>query len=184
MNTEQNQRHTVRKGFTFIEVIIYIAIVVIMLSALIPFAWNVIGLGVKSNTQQEVYTQTRFVSERLKYEIRNSNGIDNPSDFDVDLVSDTSKKVSLSQVDSHESVVFSVLDGKVLMKRGSSDAVALQSNDTKVTQLVFTNYSSDDGTTKNISFTMTIEANYPYAGGRQEYQERVTLESGSEMRNN
>lgn len=173
-----------KKGFTFVEVILYIAILTIVLGAIVPFAWNAIGLGVKSNTEQEVYTAARYLSERLKYEIRNADGIDASSDFDTNLVSDASKELSLSQVGSSSSTVFSVSDGRVFVSQGGGDPVVLQSNDTKVTDLTFTDYSSDDGKTKNIGFTLTVEANYPNAGMRQEYQESVTLESGAEIRNN
>src|SRR3989344_7372816 len=63
------------KGFTLIELILYMALVSIVLTAIVPFAWNIIGGGVKSSAQQEVFSQARFVSERIKYEIRNASGI-------------------------------------------------------------------------------------------------------------
>ena len=57
-------------GFTFIELILYVAIVTIILSALVPFAWSAIETGVKSAVKQEVNANARYLSERIKYEIR------------------------------------------------------------------------------------------------------------------
>ena len=64
-----------QSGFTFIEIILYFALVAIVMSAIIPFAWNVIGGSVKSSIQQEVFANARYVSEIIKYEVRNSTGI-------------------------------------------------------------------------------------------------------------
>src|SRR4051812_5118004 len=53
-------------GFTLIELILYIVLLTMMLTTLIPFAWNVIEGGVKVSVEQEVYSQARYVSERIK----------------------------------------------------------------------------------------------------------------------
>src|SRR3990167_11538866 len=62
-------------GFTLIELILYVALITIILSAIVPFAWNTVQTGVKSAVQQEVNANARYISERIKYEIRNSTGI-------------------------------------------------------------------------------------------------------------
>ena len=51
-------------GFTYIEMIIYLGIVTLMMTALIPFAWNAIEGGAKSATQREVYSQGNYISEQ------------------------------------------------------------------------------------------------------------------------
>lgn len=170
-------------GFTFIEVILYVAIVAIVVSTLVPFAWNVIQSGVKSTTEQEVYSAGRFVSERLKLEIRNALDINTPdSNFDVNLGSNPLLKLSLRATAPDDPTLISVSSGKIVIKQGVNPAVELNSTDTQVTNLTFTNYSSADNKTKNIDFILTLVANYP--GGGQEYQETVTLRSGAEIRNN
>ncbi len=73
------------KGFTFIELILYVAIVAIMMTALIPFAWNAIEGGVKSATEQEVFSQARYVSERIKYEVRNASSINSVTATQISL---------------------------------------------------------------------------------------------------
>lgn len=171
------------RGFTFIEVVLYIALVLIILGAIVPFAWNAVNLGVKSGTEQELYSTARFVSERLKHEIRNANGVGSGSDFGTDFASDNSAVLRLSQSGTSEDVAVSVSEGRIRVSRGGSANEFLQPADTRVESLVFSDLSSGDGATKNISFSLTVASNYPNAGSRQEYQGSVTIKSGAEMRN-
>lgn len=84
------------RGFTFIELILYVSIVTIILTAVIPFAWAIITSRTKSSTEQEVFSQARYVSERLKYEIRNAYGIDPASSFGVNLANNSSQILRLT----------------------------------------------------------------------------------------
>lgn len=169
-------------GFTLVELILYISIVTIMLSALIPFAWNIIQTSVKSSTQEEVSSAGRYLSERLKYEIRNANDLDTAnSDFDVNLASNPSAKITLLDT-TDTPLVFSVLNGTVGLTRGIWFPVTLNSSNTQVTNLTFTNYTSSDNKTKNIGFTITLTTGT--SGQRSEYQATMQLRGNSEIRSN
>lgn len=165
-------------GFTFLELLIYIAIVTVVLSSLVQFAWSVIGNGIKSNTEQEVYAAARYVSERIKYEIRNANGINTGTS----VFGTNPGTLSLIQDAPNDPTIINVVGGKVQIKRGAATAVNLHSNDTIVTDLTFTNYTSVDNKTKHIAFTITIQSNY--GSVRQEYQETISLRSSAEIRSN
>lgn len=172
-----------QRGFTLIELILYVAIIALVIGALVPFAWNVIGTQAKSNTQQEVSSQARYLSERLKYEIRNAKGINTgTSQFDVNLVSNSSQQLSLVKDSPHDPTVINVVNGKVMIKQGSSAAVALHSADTRITNLVFSNYSSAGNLSENIQFTLTIEDSLPSA--RQEFIETINIQGSAEVRTN
>lgn len=160
------------KGFTFIELILYVSIVTIMLTAIVPFGWSTVTSGVKSSVQQEVYTQARFVSEKLKQEIRQASGITivNPN------------SISLTNFSPDTTTVIDLISQKVRINKNGTVAVNLNSDDTNVTSLVFTNFSSLDQKTKHIGFTFTIASNY--SGQRQEYNETVTLQGSAEVRSN
>jgi len=163
------------QGFTLIELVLYIAIVAIMMTALIPFAWNTIEGGVKSSTQQEVFSQARYSSEYIKYIIRSASGINSVSPTQISLTTANS---------GTNPTLISLSSGNITLKQGLSSAVNLNSIDTKVSSLVFTNYSSADNKTKNIQFVLTVAANYPNAGLRQEYNTSTTIESDAEIRSN
>lgn len=161
-----------KSGFTLIELILYVGIVSIVLTALIPFAWNLIEGGVKSSTDQEVYSQGRYASEAIKYEIRNANSLSSFSSSSITLIDS-----------SGNNVIITSSAGKITLKRGAANAVNLNSNDTSVTGLIFTNYTSADNKTKNIQFTFTIDD--AFASSRTDYQApAINIEGDGEIRSN
>jgi prepilin-type N-terminal cleavage/methylation domain-containing protein len=163
-----------RRGFTFIELILYLAIVSIVLGALVPFAFTVIGSGVKSSTQQEVFSSARFISERIKYEIRNATGINSVSATSLSLATATG---------STNPTVIDLSGGNIRIKQGVSTAVNLNSANTTVPSLSFVNFTSGDNKTKHVQFTFTLNANFN-STVRQEYQETMTVEGSAEVRSN
>src|SRR5579872_4849428 len=163
----------IQDGFTLIELILYIGIVTIMMSALIPFAWNIIEEGVKNSTKQEIFTQGQYVADRITYEIRNASGIN----------SVVSNQISLSTATpATNPTLISLNAGAINLQQGSASPIALNSKNTTVQSLTFTNYTSSDNKTKNIQFVFTIAANYSGAGSRQEYTGSVTMEGSAEVR--
>lgn len=171
------------KGFTLIEVLLYIAIVTVIMSAMMLFAWNVIILGAKNNSQQELYAQARIISERINFEIRNANDINIASStFDVDLISNPSHQLSLATDAPNNPTLFQVVSGILHIKKGVAGSTALHSNSIVVTSLIFTNYSSIDGKTKHCGYEMTVSRTSSSAA--QQYQGTVTLKSSAEVRSN
>lgn len=160
-------------GFSFIELILYVAIVSIVLLAVVPFTWNSIQSGVKSMVQQEVNGNARFVLERIKYEIRNASGIN--------AVSTTSISLATTNVATNPTII-DLSAGKVRIKQGTGAVTNLNSANTNVNSLTFANFTSGDNKTKHVQISLTMAANF--AAGRQEYQDSVTLESSAEVRSN
>jgi Tfp pilus assembly protein FimT len=164
-----------QSGFTFIELILYVAILTGMLVTLIPFAWNIIGGGVKSATEQEVFDNARYISQRLKYEIRNATGINSVSSTQISLSTATS---------ATNPTIISSSSGMLTIKQGVGAPIALNSQNASISAFTFTNYTSVSNATKHIQFVFTIVANYPGAGQRQEYKESTTVEGSAEVRSN
>lgn len=162
-----------QKGFTLIELILYMAIVAFILGSLVTFAWNIIGTQAKSATEQEVFSSARYVSERIKYEIRDASGINSVTPTSISLA---------NSVVSKNPTVIDLSGGKVRIKYGASGVVNLNSTDTNVSSLVFTNYTSGDNKTKNIQFTFTLQSNY--STSRQEYIETTSIRGDAEVRSN
>jgi len=169
------RKRNLQKGVTLLETILYIGIVTIFLSAIIPFAWNIIQGGAKNSTQQEVFTQGQYVADRITYEIRNASDINSVSPTQISLATATP---------GTNPTIISLNAGVINMQQGVASPVALNSANTKVTSLNFTNYSSLDGKTQNIQFVFTMSANYVGAGTRQEYNGSVTMEGSAEVRSN
>ncbi|HSW96876.1 MAG TPA: prepilin-type N-terminal cleavage/methylation domain-containing protein [Candidatus Saccharimonadales bacterium] len=166
---------TTQKGITLIETIIYIAIVSLIMTSLIPFAWNVIEGGVKSSTEQEVFDNARFISEQIKYQIRNATGINSVS----------STQISLATANSATNpTIIGVSGTNLTMQQGAGSALNLNSQNATVSGVTFMTYTSGDNKTKNIQFVFTVNANYSGSGSRQELNESTTIEGDAEVRSN
>ncbi|MEI6326750.1 MAG: prepilin-type N-terminal cleavage/methylation domain-containing protein [Candidatus Roizmanbacteria bacterium] len=161
------------KGFTFIELVLYLAIVTTVMGALVLFAWRIIGSGAKSATEQEVFSAARYASERIKYEIRNASGVNSVASNSISLASTNG---------AQNPTVIDLSGGKIRVKYGASAAININSTDTNVSSLTFTNYSSLDNKTKNIQFSFTLDSNYNTVA--QEYVESTSIRGDAELRSN
>lgn len=164
------------KGFTLIEMILYIAIVSILLTGLVYFTWDLIYGRVKSYTEQEVNQNIRFASSRIVYELKSAQAINTPS-------TGTSNTLSLSMSDSARNpTVFDIVGGRLRIGYGNtgncpvSNPCYLTSNKVSVSNLNFTNLQQGDST--NIKFTITVSS----SGDRQELNKSETFESAVELR--
>lgn len=168
------------KGFTFIEIILYISLVTLIMSALIPYAWNVIEGAAKSSVEQEVYSNATYVSERIKYEIRNAADICQPVQTTTLTLLEAA---GASCAVATNTTVISLASNNVMISQNGAAAVQLNSSKTQITSLTFTNYTSGDNKTKHIGFTFTMQALY---GGstRQEYKESISMEGSAELTSN
>lgn len=160
-------------GFTLLELILYISIVTIIMAALIPFAWNVITSGTKSTTQQHIFSQARFVSERIKWEIRNAT--------DINFVNATSISLATS-IPATNPTVIDLSGGQIRITQGVGSPIPLLANNTLADSLVFTNLTSNDNNSKHIQYSFTLKSDYSSAG--HEYQETTSVRSSAELRTN
>ncbi len=161
-------------GFTFVEAILYVAIISILLTALIPFTWNIIEGASKSAVQEEVSSQARLISERIKYEIRNAVDITSVSSSTLTLC-ENSANCSLA---ANQTVIIFAGNG-VTINQANAGAISLDSNDVTITNGSFTNNSSGS-TTKNVSFVFTVGESL---SSRNEFKESETIQSSAEVRN-
>lgn len=175
---------TNKLGVSFIEIILYLAIVAITSTSLISYAWTVVGVRTKSSIQEEVSASARYLSERIKYEIRNANDIDAAqSNFGVNLAQTPGSKLTLRTGAPNDPTTLDVVNGQARLNQGPlPNPITLNSNVTNLTNLTFSNYTSLDFKTKHLGFTLTIQSRT--TSPRQEFNSSLTLESSTELRSN
>ena len=161
-------------GFTLIELILYVALVTMLLLTVVPFAWNVIEGGVKLGVEQEVYSQARYVSERIKKEIREGSAINSCTSTVLSIANPTA---------SLNPTVFTYTGGstdQLTIRQGTGAIIRIHSTDTLMTAFSCTNYTGAG--TDNVRVNFTLNANY--AGStRNEYDEAVVMQVTAETRN-
>jgi len=146
---------SMKQGFTFIETILYVAVIAIMMTALIPFVGNLLINSSKSMAQQEVSSNARIVSEKIKYEIRKATAFTVPA----------SNQLSLNS----GATVITLSSGQVTI-----NSVPINSADTIVSNLIFENL------TTGVRYSFTIGSNF--GGTRSEYQSSMFIEGSAQIR--
>lgn len=172
-----------QRGFTLIEMLLYVAVAGIVLTSLVGFGWNMIGIGAKNGTHHDAVSNARLASEKLTFFIREATDIDTAnSNFGVNLASVSGSKVTLRGVAPNDPIVFDVSSGTLRVTLGASAPIALVSDNISVSSLVFANASSLDGKSKNVGFTLQLGTTS--GSGRFEYASSTALRSSAEIRSN
>lgn len=165
------------RGFTLIEMILYVAIVSIFLGGVVQLAWNALYGRVKTQSVQRVQSTARFIGKRLMYEIRNASGI----------VSVSASSLCLSSADPARNPTRIYLVGDTIRLGWGGGDMTCQTTTVDVplsgfsgvrSTLVFTNVSS--ALTRHVQFTYTVSSSA--VSGRQEYAAAATYEGSAEVR--
>lgn len=133
------------KGFTMIEMILYIALVSIFVTGAILFVWDVIYGREKAYNQQIVDLNAKTTVARLAYEIRRAKSITTAVGSNLVLVDESGATTTVSMV-----------SGAVEITSGGLGPYKLTSNDVSVTGLTFSDLSSADLLSKNVSVSLSL----------------------------
>lgn len=169
------------KGFTFIELIIYVLLITIFVGGIVMFGWDILYGRIKLNVQQAVSENIRFAIKRITYEIKNAS----------DINSVNTSAISLANTDSARNpTIIDIANNRLRIGYGSggpcptTNPCYLTDNNVHVTNLTFQNLSTGQGlnTTKNIYFTITVEGSS--TGTKHVWLKSKTLQSTAEIRSN
>lgn len=167
------------KAFSFFEVILYLGLFSLLATALLTFSWDVLDLSDKNETGQYVFSDARFVSERLGTLVRKASGIDT----EASVLDDSNGKLVLNQIGSSDTVTVELVSGRVMLTESGSEAVALHSLSTQVASLTFQKYGTSEDGSEYVGYTLVFEAAKNDENAPSRYQAATTLESGAFIRN-
>jgi len=156
-----------KKAFTLIEFLIYMAISATILVLMTGFFWDIIFGNIKETSYQEVQQNGRFALTKITQEIKKATGINSP------LAGSSSNTLSLAMADASPTI-FDLVNGKLRITQGSQGPFELTSDEVRVSNLLFTNLSYPN-TPGTIRIEMTIEHLNP--SGRMEYQASIDLKT-------
>lgn len=178
-NHYRHQRQTSQSGFTFIELILYVAIIGLIMTAAINFAFDLMTGRTKSHAQQEVSQNARLISKRIQYEIRNASAINSLSATSLCLASATAARNPTRIYLSGNALRIGWGGGGTTCATTTNDQT-LTSNEIQVTGLTFQNLSSVGNTSQHVKFSFTLKTLNP--GGRAEWDYQQTMTSSTELR--
>jgi prepilin-type N-terminal cleavage/methylation domain-containing protein len=148
-----------RKGFTIIEILIYLGIFSILLTITLQMFSSIFDIQVESEATSSVAADGKYIMNRFTYDVNRATSITTPST----LGSSTS---SLALVINGQTYTYGLSNGNLILQNNTAGtADRLNSNDTTVSNLSFIRLDGGGKDTVQVSYTLTSEA--VRRGGKQ-----------------
>jgi len=169
-----NYKLQTNRGFTLVELLLYLAIASIMLFTTTLFLQTLLESRVKNQTITEVQAQGLQVMQIMTQTIRNAEAITSP------VAGASALSLTLDVVQAGDDpTVFDLSSGTVQIKEGAAAVVPLTNSRVTVSDLNFQNLSrSGTPGTIRISFTLT----HINPSGRNEYNFSKTFYASASLR--
>lgn len=164
-----------KKGFSLIEMLLYVSISSVILLSLSLFLTFLLSERIKNQSIADVNQQGLQIMQLVTQTIRNSRSIDYPS------IGATSTSLSMTMVDPLLSpTVFDIVNGVVRIKEGSNNAIPLTNSHVTVSSFVFHNISGTSSTDRIIRLSFMVDHNN--LNGRNENSFTKTFTGSATLR--
>lgn len=167
-----------KKGFTLVEILVYIAIFAILMVVISSFVLGLIKANTKYQTKREVVENAMNITKTLSYEIQQASSIYTPTSVLGSNPGQLSLETTLNMpTDEKRTYIDFYLDGgNLYLKREGADSLKLNSANTKITNLVFEKFKPEA-----IKIQLTVA--YKSSATKPEYQFSYSLVSAVSLRN-
>jgi len=169
------------RGYTLLELLIYVGVVAIIIAAVsVLLLWG-IRLRAKIQAQEEVLKQTERAMAVMLAEIREAQSVYTPTSAFATTTGQLSLQTSRHIPEGEESgyIDFFLCGTRVCMKEESQNPVAITSENIIIESLVFDLIGRETGFP---SIRISISSRYNTQAQRPEYQAAVTLRSSATLR--
>lgn len=181
MNIYNQLKKINQKGFTLIEMLVYISVLTIICAAIVSFLFWAIKTNAKSRAAAEVSDNARRAMETMFYEIRQATSVYTPTSvFDVSqgqLSLETKISPPNNETKTYED--FYLADGKLYLKKEGIAPEQITSDQVRVSNLIF-KYLGSSGNLASVQINLKVE--YNDSSGRPEFQAEVNLISSATLR--
>jgi type II secretory pathway pseudopilin PulG len=163
-----------RRGFTLVEILLYISIASVMLLVTTLFLQTLLESRIKNQTIAEVEQQGLQVMQMITQKVRNAENITIPTQG----ANDSSLTLDVLDLAS-DPTIFDLSSGVIRTTEGTSSAVSLTNSRVVASSLVFENLSGTDtpGIVR-IEFIIT----HINPSGRNEYDFSKTFQTSASLR--
>jgi prepilin-type N-terminal cleavage/methylation domain-containing protein len=163
-----------KRGFTLVELIIYIAILSVVLLGIVSTMYLVFSARSKAYAVNEVEEQGALIMESMARTIRSADAINSPA------IASSSSTLSVATYDlTKNPTVFDLNANQIRIKEGAASAVVLNNSRLTVSNLLFTNVSRS-GTAGVIKIEFTLS--YANPGNAKEFNYSKTFYSSVALR--
>ncbi len=161
-----------KKGFTLIEVLIYITIIGVVVSGFIAFTLSISNSRSKNYVMQEVQANSRVALGLISQKIRLAEDVITPSE------GNSTSTLILDMPAPDPNLTFSITNGILGITEGVGNPTPITSGEVNVSNLSFTNWAIA-GERDNIRVEMTVEYKNPSS---KEYEYSQNLQTSVSIR--
>ena len=162
------------KGFTLIEVLLYVAMLAVFVVVISTFWQGLLDVTEKGKAMNTVNTEGQFIMTKILQRIRESNSITSP------LPGNSSPTINLvySNVNLNPTI-FDLSSGNLRVSEGPSTFANLNSPDVIISDVVFSNSSGPDSLG---SIRVEFEVSYKNPDGRSNLNYSQTFYGSASIR--
>lgn len=165
------------RGFTMVEVLVYISILAILLITIIMFIFWIIKSNTKVKVIREVLDNSERVMRIITDEIRDAESIYNPDLNPLQLSLKTLKYLPAGEDFSY--IDFYDCGGRICLKKESEDPIILSSKDVTL-NVLFEHFKT--GGNSGVKIILTVSYNNPNPIKKPEYNASIELVSSVSLR--
>ena len=165
-----------KKGFSLLEVLIYLSIAFVVLAVVVGFVFWLIDANNKNRVIVQTLNSAKRAMEIMTYEIRQAESVYTPTTFANQLSLQTLKHLAAGEKSSY--IDFYLCGTQLCLKRESQSPIILTSPAVEISSLNFTYIVSGDFASVKIDLT----ASYKNPSARPEYNFSTTLNSTVSLR--
>lgn len=167
------------RGFTLMEILIYIAVLAIIFLAVSSFLTWSIKLSAKARAVREATDNARRVMEIMTSEIRAAKSVYGPTSTSTQLSLETNRYLPAGETSTYiDFYLCGETTSTLCFKKESQSPIAITSDQVKVKNLMFAQIST---TTPSIQIRLRLD--YKTSAERPEYQASVDATSTASLRN-
>jgi len=145
-------------GFSLIELLLYVAIVCIIVSAIVGFGSWAIQLGTRTKVNSEVTNNTRLALDTMTYEIKKSHSVYTPTSiFNANPGQLSLEQLNATTTESSSFIDFFICDQALCLKREGASAIAITNSKVRVTNLTFKQLSNSSSS-PSIQIIMSVSS--------------------------
>lgn len=164
-----------KKGFTLIELILYISLLTFILNIGVFFVWQIIEAKIKNIAYLEVEKNLILALEKVSYEAKRAKSLEVPK-----IQGQETKELVLKRSDDSQ-IRFYLSDGRLVFDSPDNPTPIFITNEKiKIDELIFENLSSVSPGT----FQIRIKISYNNPSKRSEYQAEISSQKTISLRDN
>ena len=165
-----------KKGFTLVEILVYIGIFFLVITIIISFVFWLVRSNTKLKVMREALDNANRIMEIITYETKGAKSIYTPTTSSNQLSLETTNYLPEGEETTYNDIY--LCDSALCLKKESQDPVVLTSDSVEITNLVFTRIVSGQADCIQID----LSVNYKNPADRSEYRALVDLTSTVSLR--